>query len=75
MCEHSPFLEVTCFAFRVNVDHGESEERNMITGLHTVRDIACSKCKTIVGWTYVGLLYAAAAAVGEVTDLLPLSHR
>ncbi|KAI8579627.1 hypothetical protein K450DRAFT_157023, partial [Umbelopsis ramanniana AG] len=37
----------------VNVDHGESEERNMITGLHTVRDIACSKCKTIVGWTYV----------------------
>lgn len=60
--EHSPLLGVTLFTFRVNVDHGESEERNMITGLHTVRDISCSKCKTIVGWTYVSLLYAAVYA-------------
>lgn len=37
----------------VNVDHGEPDDRTMITGLHTVRDISCSKCKTTVGWTYV----------------------
>ncbi|KAH8549301.1 hypothetical protein BGW37DRAFT_502590 [Umbelopsis sp. PMI_123] len=40
----------------VNIDHGDPEDRTMITGLHTVRDISCSKCKTIVGWTYVGVL-------------------
>ncbi|GAB5591795.1 hypothetical protein Unana1_06695 [Umbelopsis nana] len=37
----------------VNVDHGEPDDRTMITGLHTVRDISCSKCKTTVGWTYI----------------------
>ncbi|KAM3579630.1 hypothetical protein VKS41_009424 [Umbelopsis sp. WA50703] len=37
----------------VNVDHGDPDDRTMITGLYTVRDISCSKCKTVVGWTYV----------------------
>jgi hypothetical protein len=41
----------------VNVDHGDPDDRTMITGLYTVRDISCSKCKTVVGWTYVGFFY------------------
>ena len=27
----------------------------MTTGLHTVRDISCIKCNTVLGWTYVGI--------------------
>lgn len=38
---------------RVNVTLGPKEERMMMTGLHTVADIFCVKCGSIVGWTYV----------------------
>lgn len=37
----------------MNVSIGEKEERMMITGLHTVADIFCVGCGSIVGWTYV----------------------
>lgn len=37
----------------VNVTIGPSEERRLITGLHTVCDICCKRCKTLVGWTYL----------------------
>ncbi|KAJ6900180.1 hypothetical protein NC652_026339 [Populus alba x Populus x berolinensis] len=37
---------------RVNVFAGEKEERMMITGLHTVADIFCVGCGSIVGWKY-----------------------
>lgn len=37
----------------VNVTLGESEERRLITGLHTVCDIFCKRCKTLIGWTYL----------------------
>lgn len=37
----------------VNVTVGEKEERMMITGLHTVVDIFCVGCGSIVGWKYV----------------------
>lgn len=37
----------------VNVTIGPSEERRLITGLHTVCDIFCKRCKTLVGWTYL----------------------
>ncbi|KAL5538372.1 hypothetical protein UlMin_045391 [Ulmus minor] len=37
----------------VNVTEGEQEERIMITGLHTVVDIFCVKCGSIVGWKYL----------------------
>ena len=37
----------------VNVTLGEKEERMMITGLHTVVDIFCVGCCSIVGWKYV----------------------
>ncbi|KAK4253243.1 hypothetical protein QN277_010570 [Acacia crassicarpa] len=36
----------------VNVTIGEKEERMMITGLHTVVDIFCVTCGSIVGWKY-----------------------
>ncbi|CAL5422177.1 unnamed protein product [Camellia sinensis] len=36
----------------VNVTVGETEERMMTTGLHTVADIFCVGCGSIVGWKY-----------------------
>ncbi|CAN0909734.1 Protein yippee-like [Linum grandiflorum] len=41
----------TCF-HRVNVSMGEKEERLMMTGKHTVADIFCVGCGSIVGWKY-----------------------
>ena len=37
----------------MNVSAGEKEDRMMITGLHTVADIFCVGCGSIVGWKYV----------------------
>lgn len=36
----------------VNVTEGPAEDRPMTTGLHTVRDISCSKCGEVLGWKY-----------------------
>ena len=36
----------------VNVKAGEASERNMTTGRHIVRDIACRQCSETVGWKY-----------------------
>ncbi|KAF8394931.1 hypothetical protein HHK36_018870 [Tetracentron sinense] len=36
----------------VNVTVGEQEERLMMTGMHTVADIFCVGCGSIVGWKY-----------------------
>ncbi len=36
----------------VNVSVGESEDRMMMTGVHTVADIFCVGCGSIVGWKY-----------------------
>lgn len=36
----------------VNVTIGKAEDRVLITGLHSVCDIFCKRCKTLVGWTY-----------------------
>ncbi|GKA05338.1 yippee-like protein, partial [Tanacetum coccineum] len=35
-----------------NVTVGVKEDRMMMTGLHTVADIFCVKCGSVVGWTY-----------------------
>ncbi|XP_052174585.1 protein yippee-like isoform X2 [Diospyros lotus] len=35
-----------------NVTVGEKEDRIMMTGLHTVVDIFCVRCGSIVGWKY-----------------------
>jgi len=40
------------FSSVVNITEGEPEERNMTTGAHIVRDIACLKCETTLGWKY-----------------------
>ncbi|XP_022765015.1 protein yippee-like isoform X2 [Durio zibethinus] len=37
---------------RVNVSAGKNEDRMMTTGLHTVADIFCVGCGSIVGWKY-----------------------
>ena len=39
--------------FSVNVTPGVKEDRMMITGMHTVSDIFCVGCGSIVGWKYV----------------------
>jgi hypothetical protein len=36
----------------VNIAAGEASERNMTTGRHIVRDIACRQCNETVGWKY-----------------------
>lgn len=36
----------------VNIDTGPAEDRQLITGLHSVSDIFCKRCKTLIGWTY-----------------------
>lgn len=36
----------------VNVRIGPPEDRLLITGLHSVCDIFCKRCKKLVGWTY-----------------------
>uniref|UniRef100_M1C4W7 Protein yippee n=1 Tax=Solanum tuberosum TaxID=4113 RepID=M1C4W7_SOLTU len=40
---------------RVNVTSGEIEDRVMMTGMHTVADIVCVCCGSIVGWKYVSM--------------------
>uniref|UniRef100_A0A2P2K2H4 Protein yippee-like n=1 Tax=Rhizophora mucronata TaxID=61149 RepID=A0A2P2K2H4_RHIMU len=44
-------IQVNLFG-RVNVSVGVMEERMMSTGLHTVADIFCVGCGSIVGWKY-----------------------
>jgi Yippee zinc-binding/DNA-binding /Mis18, centromere assembly len=36
----------------VNVRIGPAEDRRLMTGLHSVCDIFCIRCETMVGWTY-----------------------
>lgn len=36
----------------VNVTEGDEEDRVMTTGLHTVMDICCKQCDTVLGWRY-----------------------
>eukprot|EP00298_Acanthocystis_sp_HF-20_P010667 c18981_g2_i2.p1 GENE.c18981_g2_i2~~c18981_g2_i2.p1 ORF type:complete len:116 (+),score=25.90 c18981_g2_i2:52-399(+) len=35
-----------------NVICGQGEQRILLTGLHTVADIYCSSCQTVIGWKY-----------------------
>jgi hypothetical protein len=36
----------------VNVSVGPKEDRQLMTGLHTVADISCSQCQEVLGWKY-----------------------
>eukprot|EP00667_Euglena_gracilis_P021110 EG_transcript_23018 len=40
------------FANVVNISLGAREDRVLITGLHTVCDILCNCCQTVLGWKY-----------------------
>jgi hypothetical protein len=37
----------------INIIKGPSEDRMLMTGLHTVCDIYCVYCLSVVGWKYV----------------------
>ncbi|KAG8970350.1 hypothetical protein FRC03_009623 [Tulasnella sp. 419] len=37
----------------VNIKLGKKEDRELLTGRHTVADIKCVGCDTSVGWTYL----------------------
>mmetsp|Transcript_10104 Transcript_10104/g.30870 ORF Transcript_10104/g.30870 Transcript_10104/m.30870 type:complete len:114 (+) Transcript_10104:152-493(+) len=41
------------FSSVVNVGVGDKEERMLITGLHTVADIFCNVCLSVLGWKYL----------------------
>ncbi|KAI8050349.1 Yippee/Mis18 [Syncephalis plumigaleata] len=40
------------FATAYNVTPGAKEERILMTGKHTVADIQCNSCQSILGWYY-----------------------
>ncbi|XP_010675478.2 protein yippee-like At5g53940 [Beta vulgaris subsp. vulgaris] len=40
------------FKHMVNMILGASEERFMLSGMHTVADVYCCSCGQIVGWKY-----------------------
>lgn len=40
----------------MNITVGAVEEREMLSGMHTVEDIFCCCCGQLLGWKYVNLL-------------------
>lgn len=36
----------------MNVTIGPKEDRELMTGLHTVADVYCSDCHEVLGWKY-----------------------
>ncbi|KAG2402150.1 hypothetical protein LR48_Vigan747s000400 [Vigna angularis] len=40
------------FGHALNVSVGSKEDRELMTGLHTVADVYCSDCKQVLGWKY-----------------------
>ncbi|PWN28198.1 yippee-domain-containing protein [Jaminaea rosea] len=41
------------FHSSLNTIIGKPEDRQLLTGLHTVADVRCAGCETLVGWTYL----------------------
>lgn len=41
------------FHSTINTRVGTSEDRQLLTGWHTVADVQCVGCKTVLGWTYL----------------------
>ena len=37
----------------MNVEVGPKEDRQLMTGLHTVADIYCADCRQVLGWKYL----------------------
>ncbi|KAF0889967.1 hypothetical protein E2562_034423 [Oryza meyeriana var. granulata] len=40
------------FSHAMNVVVGAKEDRQLMTGLHTVADIYCNDCREVLGWKY-----------------------
>lgn len=38
---------------RININLGQNEDRMLLSGLHTVCDIFCKGCLSLIGWKYV----------------------
>ncbi|CAK8541906.1 unnamed protein product [Lathyrus sativus] len=49
---HCRYGKAYLFYKAVNVTVGEKEDRIMMTGMHTVVDLFCVTCGSIVGWKY-----------------------
>ncbi|CAO1624331.1 unnamed protein product [Jaminaea pallidilutea] len=41
------------FHSAINTTVGKAEDRQLLTGLHTVADLHCKGCDALVGWTYL----------------------
>jgi len=37
----------------LNIRSGQKEDRQLLTGLHTVADLSCATCQRSVGWSYL----------------------
>ncbi|KAL2547588.1 Protein yippee-like [Forsythia ovata] len=40
------------FSHAMNIAVGPKEDRQLMTGLHTVADVYCSDCREVLGWKY-----------------------
>ncbi|CAM8884115.1 unnamed protein product [Rhodiola kirilowii] len=40
------------FSHAMNISTGPKEDRQLMTGLHTVADVFCSDCNETLGWKY-----------------------
>ncbi|KAJ1692703.1 Protein yippee-like [Rhynchospora pubera] len=40
------------FSHAMNIVVGPKEDRQLMTGLHTVADIYCRDCREVLGWKY-----------------------
>eukprot|EP00123_Amoebidium_parasiticum_P006682 comp17578_c0_seq1/m.17203 comp17578_c0_seq1/g.17203 ORF comp17578_c0_seq1/g.17203 comp17578_c0_seq1/m.17203 type:complete len:115 (-) comp17578_c0_seq1:976-1320(-) len=49
---HGAYGRAYLFNQVVNVVEGPPEDRVMTTGLHTVMDVLCKRCTTVLGWRY-----------------------
>ncbi|XP_021748729.1 protein yippee-like At4g27745 [Chenopodium quinoa] len=41
------------FSHAMNIVTGPKENRNLLTGLHSVADVFCSDCGEALGWKYI----------------------
>lgn len=53
---HRMYILLTVWLLRgssINVALGDTEDRSLLTGIHTVADIHCNVCDCVLGWKYV----------------------
>ncbi|XAR71608.1 hypothetical protein NMG60_11017965 [Bertholletia excelsa] len=47
------------FSHAMNITVGPKEDRQLMTGLHTVADVHCGDCREVLGWKYERAYQAA----------------